>query len=594
MRRTISLASALVVIAVGPVAALTADPQIASLANSGANRTGAVTGSALSVDGRWAAFTSSDDLTGASAGGVRQLYVRDRLSGATLLASANTNGIAAAAPGVDDPGYAISGDGRFVVFASGAANLVAGDADGVDRDVFRKDLRTGAIVVVSRAAGGTQANGPVGGDPDVSFDGARVAYVTGAATNLWAGDASSASDVVVRDLIMDASVLASVAPAGGPLSGTLSNPAISADGRVVAFQDDAAIAVRDLGAATTTVVAPTGARPALSGDGRVVVLQTGAGVTRHDRSAGASSLVTATGAAPVVSADGARVAFETTDAARGDANGVTDVYAWTLGGSVQRVSERAGGGEVAQPSTRPAIGADGSAVAFDNRDSGVGQTLSAADTDGALDVLTAGLPATDTVGPDIAVVGPVDGASVASASIGVSGQVADPSGIVAVTVNGAPVVLGASNAFAAELPLAVGASTITVRALDGAGRSSERRLAVTRPAAQATSAAAKARARLLRVWRSGRATRARFVLDRGANRVLVRVWRRVARVGQGPTWTPATKLKAIGVVPGRRTAIVSAAPLRPGIYQVRVTVISPGGTAVAVMRHVVARRTQPR
>ena len=122
------------VTAPGVAIGVIADPQIISLTDADANRPGAAVGSALSADGRWVAFTSSDDLTSASASGVVQLFVRDTVTGTTVLASANTNGIAAAAPGVDDPpdrrAYAISGDGRFVVFASQASNLVAGASNG--------------------------------------------------------------------------------------------------------------------------------------------------------------------------------------------------------------------------------------------------------------------------------------------------------------------------------------------------------------------------------------------------------------------------------------------------------------------------------
>ena len=575
-----------------------ADPQIVSLTTTGLNRIGVSVGSAVSADGRWIAFTSTDDLTGASAAGVPQIYVRDRAGGTTVLASANTNGIAAAAPGVDDPtdqrAYAISGDGHFVVFASQAANLVAGDPDGTDRDVFRKDLRTGAITTVSRAPDGSAANAPVGGDPDISFDGSRVVFESGFATNLWSGDVGLGSDIVVNDLVARTTRLASAAPSGGALTGTIRRAVISADGRVVAFEDDGAVIVRDVGAATTAVVAQTGTLPDLSGDGRVLVFQNGPAIMRHDR-LGTASTVSADGAAPVVSADGNRVAFqETTVPIPGDANGVADVYARRLTDPVERVSERADGTAVSRLSDRPAISADGGTVAFALGDGSPSQSLSSGDTEGATDVLAATLPATDTVGPAMGVLSPADGLSVTTAAVGVSGVVADPSGVVSVTVNGFAAVLSPTNAFGVEIPLAVGVTPVTVRARDGAGHVSEQRLTVTRSLVQATPAGTKARARLIRVFRAGRTTRARFMLDDGASRVVMRLWRRVSRVGQAPIWAPANRAKAVTVGPGLRTAIVSRQPLKPGIYQVRVTVVSAGGAAVGVMRHVVARRAQRR
>ncbi len=158
------------------------------------------------------------------------------------------------------------------------------------------------------------------------------------------------------------------------------------------------------------------------------------------------------------------------------------------------------------------------------------------------------------------------------------------------TVDGFPALLGPTNSFSVEVPLAVGAGTLTVRSVDGAGRVSERLVAVTRAGTQSTRAARKARARSLRVYRAGRATRVRFVLDAGATRVTIRLWRRVLHPLRAPTWTPVNGLRKAVATRGRRTALVSPRPLRPGIYQVRVTVISPGGVAVDVVRHAVARR----
>ena len=168
------------------------------------------------------------------------------------------------------------------MFATGATNLVTGDHVGADHDVFRKDLQTGAIALVSRAANGAAANGAVGGDPDISYDGSKVAYETGTATNLWTGDTSAASDIVVSDLVAGTSVLASANATGAALPGPISQPVISADGRVVAFEDGSMITVRNLVAASTTVGLAAGAFPDLSGDGHVVAFQNAAVDLRRD------------------------------------------------------------------------------------------------------------------------------------------------------------------------------------------------------------------------------------------------------------------------------------------------------------------------
>lgn len=52
----------------------------------------------------------------------------------------------------------ISADGRYVVFPSGASNLVFGDSNGFT-DVFVRDRKAGTTERVSVASDGTQANG---------------------------------------------------------------------------------------------------------------------------------------------------------------------------------------------------------------------------------------------------------------------------------------------------------------------------------------------------------------------------------------------------------------------------------------------------
>ena len=577
-------------------AAVIGDPQLVSVNDAGGNGPATGNGSAISADGRWVAFTSTDDLTGTPTAGVKQIYVRDTVGGRTLLVSASATGGAADAP-IDDPvpadhrGYAISGDGRYVVFATTAANLTAGDPDGLARDVFRKDLRTGAITLVSRAADGASANGPVGGNPDISFDGTRVAYETGTATNLWAGDIANGSDIVVNDLVAGTSVLASANATGAALTGPILRPAISADGRVVAFEDNNMIKVRDLATATTTD-GPTGLFPDLSGDGHVLVFKSMVGgIFRSEPVTASPTPVAVSGSSPGVSADGTRVVFDTLDVLPGDGNSVRDVYVRRLPDAAERVSQLASGAEVNRASDRPAMSADGGSVAFDINDGVPSRSLATADTDGAADVLVAKILPTDTKGPSVTGLSPADGTSATTATIGVSGVASDPSGVVAVTVNGFPALLSPTDGFDVEVPLAVGAGTLTVRAVDGAGRVSERLVPVTRTGTQPTPAAHKARARSLRVYRAGGATRVRFVLDAGATGVTVRLWRRVVQPQRAPTWTPVNSLRKAVATRGRRTALVSRRPLQAGIYQVRVTVVSAGGVAVGVIRHAVARRT---
>lgn len=578
----------------GVALAAVGDPQRVSLDNLGGDGPSTAQGAAVSATGRWVAFTSVDPLTASATGGVRQLYVRDRVSGTTSLASARA-GVAADAP-VDDAtdfrSYALSGDGRFAVFATQAANLTSGDNDGADRDVFRKDLLTGAVVLVSHAVGGGPANGPVVGDPDISFDGSVVTYESGSATNLWPGDTDVGNDIVAYDVDTRSATLVSAASDGSPLTGVIRRPSISADANRVAFEDDGQIIVRDRRAGVT-VPGPIGGAADLSGDGRAVAFEGVAGDVRlSEPVGGASTLIAAAGSGPTISADGSLVAFATTAALVGaDTNGLSDIYARGVGATPVRISQRADATGVDRASDRAAISGDGGALAFSFDDGGPGQTLNPQDTDAAVDVLMAEPGATDVSGPAFSDLRPLDGEALTDASVPVTGHVADASGVVRVTVDGFPALIDPAKNFSVQVPVVVGASLLTVRATDGAGNVTERQIAVTRPEPQPSASVPASRARSLKVLRSGRLTRVRFILDPGATRVTIRLWRRVLRPGAATTWTPVGPLRVVATNPGTRSVGISATPLRPGVYQVRVIAVSPGGIGLSVSRFTVPRRT---
>jgi len=78
-------------------------------------------------------------------------------------------------------GSKITADGRYVVFDSAATNLVTSDTNGAD-DVFRKDLRTGTVTLVSRRTGGTQGDNN-SFNPNITPNGTFIAYGS-YATNL--------------------------------------------------------------------------------------------------------------------------------------------------------------------------------------------------------------------------------------------------------------------------------------------------------------------------------------------------------------------------------------------------------------------------
>ena len=166
-----------------------------SLASDGTQANDFSENPAISADGRYVAFDSvASNLVPGDTNQPSDVFVRDLRSGTTRLVSLAMNG-AQANDSSDYP--AISADGRYVAFRSFATNLVPGGTNGSE-DVFVRDLRSGTTRRVSVAPGGRQANGE-SFTPAISADGRYVAFDS-SASNLVPGDTNHASDVFVRDL----------------------------------------------------------------------------------------------------------------------------------------------------------------------------------------------------------------------------------------------------------------------------------------------------------------------------------------------------------------------------------------------------------
>lgn len=217
-----------------------------SVVTGGGQANGSSFRPAVSADGRYIAFESyASNLSTLATPGPTQIYLRDRTAGTTTLVSQSA-GVAGNAVSLQ---AAISGDGRYVAFASDASNLVGGDTNAA-RDIFVRDLTAGTTVRVSVATSGAEANGPsrapsINRNPGNPSDGRFIAFGS-EATNLVAGDTNGVSDVFVRDQIGSTTTRVSVSSAGtqgtDPTDPTLTgsrlgsiNPSISATGRYVAF-----------------------------------------------------------------------------------------------------------------------------------------------------------------------------------------------------------------------------------------------------------------------------------------------------------------------------------------------------------------------
>lgn len=181
-----------------------------------------------STNGRWVVFASeADNLVPADTNGFRDIFVRDQLGGSNLLMSASTNGV----PGdgiSSEP--AISADGRSVVFTSAADNLVAGDTNDAP-DVFVCNLPDGPTALVSINVHGTGPGNNGSGSPLTSADG-NVVLFNSLATDLTT-DAISPNQInlFLRDLGKGTTYALTTA-------GTNSS-SMTPDGQLIAFTDQA-------------------------------------------------------------------------------------------------------------------------------------------------------------------------------------------------------------------------------------------------------------------------------------------------------------------------------------------------------------------
>jgi Tol biopolymer transport system component len=262
----------------------------------------------------------------------------------------------------------LSSDGNFITFSSVADNLVAGDANGAF-DIFRADLTTGEIELVTQVQEPGQGLQPTDGDSyfsTISGDGSVIAFDS-AASNLATGETGQ-RNVFVTSFGSDDIDLVSII--GNRFA---SGPSLSEDGTLVAFS------------ATATGRAETGdPAPVETVTSRIFVRDLTDGSLVEVSSDAAGNFADAASADPEISGDGSFVAFESeaTNLLGIDANPGLDVYVTSLvDGSVQIASATSDGEQGFGDSSDATISGDGRFVAFESTASFVAE-----DFDGLSDI----------------------------------------------------------------------------------------------------------------------------------------------------------------------------------------------------------------
>jgi hypothetical protein len=210
---------------------------------------------AISADGSLVAFADAaqelDDPAGSHGAGEETIYVRDLAAGTTT---------EIAAEGAEEAAF--SADDRYLLFTSAGAALGAGGT----YEVFRRDLRTGATLLVSRgnpteaAPDGEPADGEAYEAIFVGTSDCAVAFLGAGSTNLAAG-ASPQYGVYVRDFCTSppTTTLVSLDEGGSPFEQALA-PSTTAAGQIAFIAQSSPfeprlLYVRDPATAKTTLLA---------------------------------------------------------------------------------------------------------------------------------------------------------------------------------------------------------------------------------------------------------------------------------------------------------------------------------------------------
>jgi Tol biopolymer transport system component len=202
----------------------------------------------ISDDGRYVVFHSSDTrlvpdddnlCQGVGMGGAvfyfpcSDVFLHDTMDHTTTRISVDSGGLQVTGSSTNG---SISGNGQYVAFQSSASTLTPNDTNGTF-DIFVKDTLSGAIERISVASNGDQGNDS-SWNPAISSDGRIVAFES-RADNLVPGDDNGMVDVFVHDRLTRETRRISVCACGTGGNAASVHPAVSGDGQVVTFASSA-------------------------------------------------------------------------------------------------------------------------------------------------------------------------------------------------------------------------------------------------------------------------------------------------------------------------------------------------------------------
>lgn len=319
----------------------------------------------ISGDGRYVAFQShASNLIAHDENFTTDVFVHDRETEKTTRVSIATGGTEAD----KESAYpSISADGRYVVFASQATNLVPEDTN-EKTDIFVHDRETRETSRVSVATDGTEGN-DISLYPSISGHGRYVAFSSRASTLVAACGDGNAWDIFMHDRMTSETRCIAGDPDFDPENGSSISASVSADGRYVAFLSSYATLVPQ----DTNEFRDIFVYEITSGKiSRASVASDGTESNNHSSQ-------------PSISADGRYVAFTSnaTNLVSGDTNADADIFVHDrTTGQTTRVSLGAGNTEGNDTSYEPSISGNGRYVAFESE----ADNFFAQDTNGFSDI----------------------------------------------------------------------------------------------------------------------------------------------------------------------------------------------------------------